>query len=74
MKVVILQSPLVQLNTPYPSGAYLKSFFLQQDIFNFSSVQWFDLSNLLYNNIFSKDGLTKLFELTTDKALQLAQK
>ena len=74
MKVVILQSPLVQLNTPYPSGAYLKSFFLQQDIFKFSSVQWFDLSNLLYNNIFSKDGLTKLFELTTDKALQLAQK
>ena len=58
MKVVIFQSPLVQLNTPYPSGAYLKSFFLQQDIIKFSSVQWFDLSNLLYNNIFSKTGLS----------------
>lgn len=73
MKVVIFQSPLVQLNTPYPSGAYLKSFFLQQDIIKFSSVQWFDLSNLLYNNIFSKTGLTKLFELTTEKALHIAQ-
>ena len=73
MKVVIFQSALVQLNTPYPSGAYLKSFFLQQDIIKFSSVQWFDLSNLLYNNIFSKTGLTRLFELTTEKALLLAQ-
>ena len=27
MKVVIIQPPLVQLNTPYPSGAYLSAFF-----------------------------------------------
>lgn len=26
-RCIIIQSPLVQLNTPYPSGAYLKSFF-----------------------------------------------
>ena len=27
MKVIIIQPPLVQLNTPYPSGAYLSAFF-----------------------------------------------
>lgn len=27
MKTIIIQPPLVQLNTPYPSGAYLLSFF-----------------------------------------------
>ena len=27
MKVVIIQPPIVQLNTPYPSGAYLQDFF-----------------------------------------------
>ena len=72
MQVVIFQSPLVQLNTPYPSGAYLKSFFSSQDFINFSDVKWFDLSNLLYNNIFSKEGLTKLFELTYETALEKA--
>ena len=70
MQVIIFQSPLVQLNTPYPSGAYLKSFFSQQDIMNFSDIKWFDLSNLLYNNLFSKEGLTKLFELTYETALE----
>ena len=25
--ILIIQPPLVQLNTPYPAGAYLKSFF-----------------------------------------------
>ena len=73
MQVIIFQSPLVQLNTPYPSGAYLKSFFSQQDIMNFSDIKWFDLSNLLYNNIFSKEGLTKLFELTYETALEKAK-
>ena len=27
MRIVIIQPPLVQLNTPYPSGAYLSAFF-----------------------------------------------
>lgn len=72
MNVVIIQPPLVQLNTPYPSGAYLQSFFKQQNIQKLSFVKWFDLSNSLFHEIFSKEGLTKLFQLSQQKALFLA--
>ena len=38
MKVVIIQPPIVQLNTPYPSGAYLQDFFKKLKSFsNFDS-------------------------------------
>ncbi|MBQ4554998.1 MAG: radical SAM protein [Spirochaetaceae bacterium] len=38
MKVVIIQPPIVQLNTPYPSGAYLQDFFKKLKFFsNFDS-------------------------------------
>lgn len=68
MKVLIIQPPLVQLNTPYPSGAYLSAFFrnMQYD------VTWYDLSIKLFYEIFSRKGLTKLFSLCTDRALLLA--
>lgn len=74
MNVVIIQPPLVQLNTPYPSGAYLQSFFKQQNIQKMSFVKWYDLSNSLFHEIFSKEGLTKLFSLSQQKALSLANK
>ena len=73
MKIVIIQPPFVQLNSPYPSGAYLSNFFKQN--FGFSgSVKWLDLSIQLFDSIFSKEGLSKLFELSEQNALQIANK
>ena len=76
MNTIIIQPPLVQLNTPYPSGAYLLPFF--RKIYterNISGItEWLDLSIALFHEVFSKEGLKKVFLLTEKKALQLAQK
>lgn len=69
MKVLMITPPVVQLNSPYPSGAYLSSFFKQQG----ENVLWKDLNISLFHKIFSRQGLTKLFELSEQKALQMAQ-
>lgn len=70
MKVLIIQPPLIQLNTAYPSGAYLYSFFKKLN----HQVKWYDLSIELFYKIFSKEGLTKLFSLTESSAIKLADK
>ena len=70
MNVVIINPPLVQLNSPYPSGAYLSAFFKKMN----GSVLWKDLSIELFYSIFSKDGLTKLFSLSEETALKMADK
>ena len=62
MNVIVIQPPLVQLNSPYPSGAYLKSFFNK----NGHNAVWHDLSVQLVHSIFSKNGLKKLFELSKE--------
>lgn len=68
MKVIVINPPLVQLNSPYPSGAYLSNFFKKYD----NDVIWFDLSIELFYSIFSQSGLEKLFELSEKKALKMA--
>jgi hypothetical protein len=68
MNVLILQPPLVQLNTAYPSGAYLSAFFKKQS----ANVRWFDLSIALYYKLFSPSGLETLFSLCKNKTLLLA--
>ena len=70
MKVLLIQPPLVQLNSPYPSGAYLSAFFKEMGC----QTSWLDLSISLFYKIFSSKGLQKLFDLTSEKALQLADK
>lgn len=70
MNAIIINPPLVQLNTPYPSGAYLSAFFKSLG----HNARWYDLSIDLYYSIFSKEGLSKLFELTGKKAMQMAEK
>ena len=70
MNVLVLQPPIVQLNTVYPSGAYLSAFFKNHGI----KTTWLDLSIELYYEIFSRAGLTKLFALCSDNALSMAQK
>ena len=66
--VLILQPPIVQLNTAYPSGAYLSAFFKSLG----HKTSWLDLSLELYYAIFSRAGLTKLFSLCSENALKLA--
>ena len=74
LNTVIIQPPLVQLNTPYPSGAYLKAFFKkvyeQKNIEG--SVEWFDLSTELFHSIFCKKGLEHIFHTSSGRALNLA--
>lgn len=70
MKTVVITPPIVQLNSPYPSGAYLKYFFKKQN----DICTWQDFNIKLFYKIFSSKGLTKLFELSKDKALQKANK
>ena len=69
-EVLILQPPIVQLNTAYPSGAYLSAFFKSLG----HKTRWLDLSLELYYEIFSRAGLTRLFSLCSEKALSLADK
>ena len=69
MNTIIITPPVVQFNTPYPSGAYLKAFFEQ---FAKRDVRWFDLNISLFYEIFSRAGLECLFKLSEAKALQLA--
>ena len=75
--VLIIQPPLVQLNTPYPAGAYLKSFFselqAQNPQWNLGEIRWVDGCNLLFHTIFSKEGLRHIFSVTEKKALQQAE-
>ena len=70
MNVLILQPPLMQLNTAYPSGAYLSAFFKSQNC----QTKWLDLNIRLFYKIFSKSGLEKLFSLASKNALNIAEK
>ena len=70
MNVLTIIPPLVQLNSPYPSGAYLTSFFKS----NGHNAGWIDFSIELFYEIFSRNGLIRLFELTEQKALETADK
>ncbi len=73
MDVLILQPPIVQLNTAYPSGAYLSAFFKQKEFSDIvKNVEWIDLSIELFYEIFSADGLKRLFALCENKALEKA--
>ena len=70
MNVVTIIPPLVQLNAPYPSGAYLTSFFKKEG----HAAHWSDLSIELFYEIFSRGGLEKLFSLSEKTALAMADK
>ncbi len=71
---IIIQPPQVQLNTPYPSGAYLLSFFksLYKKRGVNGGVAWWDLSNELFHAIFCREGISKIFVKTADRALRMA--
>lgn len=74
LNVRIIQPPMVQLNTPYPSGAYLVSFFnkLLKDYGLEGESTWNDLSTDLFHSVFSRKGLSLIFEKTSSKAIKIA--
>ncbi len=70
MNVLILQPPVMQLNTAYPSGAYLSDFFKKEGC----RTRWLDLNIELFYEIFSRPGLERLFKKAQEQAERLAQK
>ncbi len=59
MNILLVTPPFSQLNTPYPATPYLTGF-LESKGFN---VEQCDLGIEVINNIFSKDGLTRIFNI-----------
>jgi radical SAM superfamily enzyme YgiQ (UPF0313 family) len=57
MKILLLTPPLTQLNTPYPATPYLKGFLVSEG----HEVQQADLGIELINALFSREGLTEVF-------------
>jgi len=57
-KVLLITPPFTQLNTPYPATPYLKGYLNTQNINSFQ----LDLGLEVILAIFSKNGLTKIFE------------
>ena len=76
LNTIIIQPPLVQLNTPYPSGAYLQAFF--KELYAKNSIQgtvkWLDMSTELFHSVFSRQGLSLIFNKSAEKALSLADR
>ncbi len=56
--VLLITPPFTQLNTPYPATAYLKGFLNTRNIQSYQA----DLGIEVMLSIFSKSGLTKLFD------------
>lgn len=75
LNTILIQPPLVQLNTPYPSGAYLLSFF--KDEYKrrkiSGNVAWLDLNNDFFHAVFCKSGIETIFSKTSEKALLRAE-
>ena len=57
-RILLLTPPLTQLNTPYPATAYIKGFLGGRGY----EVRQADLSIELVLRLFSKEGLTRVFE------------
>ena len=57
--ILLITPPFTQLNTPYPATAYIKGFLKTKD---FSSFQM-DLGMEVILELFSKEGLTDLFQV-----------
>jgi len=65
-KVFLITPPFTQLNTPYPGTAYLKGFLNTKGIATYQA----DLGIEVILKLFSKQGLTNLFERIQNSNLQ----
>ena len=61
--LLLITPPFTQLNTPYPATAYLKGFLNTKNISTFQM----DLGIEVILELFSKDGLKNLFQVSTSK-------
>ncbi|HEY3387519.1 MAG TPA: radical SAM protein [Saprospiraceae bacterium] len=62
-RILLVNPPFTQLNTPYPATAYLKGFLNTQDV-NSSQV---DLGMETILKLFSRNGLERLFQIAESK-------
>lgn len=68
-KIWLITPPFTQLNTPYPATAYIKGFLNENGIASFQS----DLSLETMLRVFSKKGLTRLFDEVSESDLELSE-
>ena len=68
-KVLFVQPPFTQLNTPYPATAYLKGFLNTRQI----DSEQADIAIECILKMFSENGLQKLFETIAYNELELSQ-
>lgn len=64
MKILIITPPMTQINTPYPATAYLTAYLRKQAY----DCQQRDMSLDFALKIFSRDGLTQIYEETKSKS------
>lgn len=69
MRILLLTPPFTQINTPYPATAFLKTFLIEHGFKVFQA----DLGIDTFLSLFSKSGLTKVFE-ESKKATTLPKK
>ncbi len=67
--ILLITPPFTQLNTPYPATAYLKGFLNAKCISSFQM----DLGIEVILQLFSKKGLSNVFNLVADEKLELSQ-
>jgi len=67
-RLLLLTPPLTQLNTPYPATAYIKGFLVGRGY----EVRQADLSIALVLKLFSKEGLTRVFDEIEQGAYDLS--
>ena len=67
-RVLLITPPFTQLNTPYPATAYIKGFLNTLSV----SSRQADLGIEVILKLFSKKGLTRVFEIASQKADELS--
>lgn len=68
-KLLLVTPPFTQLNTPYPATAYIKGFLNTQNI----DSEQLDLGILTILELFSKEGLSSMFEEASTRMSQASE-
>jgi hypothetical protein len=66
--ILLITPPFTQLNTPYPATAYLKGFLNTKNI----SAYQMDLGIEVILEMFSKEGLTDIFNVVTSSEVEMS--
>ncbi|MEZ4979847.1 MAG: radical SAM protein [Chitinophagales bacterium] len=68
-KLLLITAPFTQLNTPYPATMYLKCFLNTKGYESYQA----DLGLEVILELFSKKGLSEIFELLEDKHIEISE-